>query len=85
MTPNSGQTHRGDFVSLTTGLAFLALAVWWLLEQTDSNVHSGWIAAGALLVLGAASFGIGVAPRRRSKPSSEAVYPEAQARNIIVE
>ncbi len=58
--------HRSDLVSLGAGLAFLALAGWWMTERTEIGVHGGWIVAAVLIALGAASLGSGLAPARRA-------------------
>ncbi|SCE88087.1 hypothetical protein GA0074696_1414 [Micromonospora purpureochromogenes] len=48
------RVHRTDLVSLTFGLLFLGLSVWWLLAQILGLALPpvGWFLAGALVVIG---------------------------------
>jgi hypothetical protein len=49
--------HSTDAVSLVFGVIFIAVAVWWLVDTylfINLNIPNvGWIAAGALIMLGA--------------------------------
>lgn len=46
--------HALDAVSLATGVVFLAVAAWWLLDRVIAvdAPSAGWIVAGALLLGG---------------------------------
>jgi hypothetical protein len=48
------KTHRTDGLSLTFGLVFLVITVWWLTAQAVnlSVPNAGWFVAGTLIVLG---------------------------------
>ncbi|MGW5673427.1 hypothetical protein ACWEVO_36870, partial [Micromonospora sp. NPDC003776] len=48
------KAHRTDLVSFAFGLAFLALAVWWLLARILGLTLPpvGWFLAGALVLIG---------------------------------
>ena len=47
--------HRTDGISLSFGLVFVLIAIWWAITQVV-NVHLpavGWMVAGALILFGA--------------------------------
>jgi hypothetical protein len=47
--------HRTDGISLSFGLLFVLIAIWWAITQVV-NVHLpavGWLVAGALILFGA--------------------------------
>lgn len=48
--------HGTDAVSLVFGILFVAISVWWVVDRyvfVDLDLpHVGWIAAGALILLG---------------------------------
>lgn len=64
--------HRTDGVSLTFGLFFLGLCLWWLTSRyVDFTVdipHLGWIIAGALIALGVAGVAASLRSGQRHTP-----------------
>ena len=69
--------HRTDGVSLSFGLIFLLIALWWALSRVV-NVHLpafGWLAAGALILFGV--IGLMGAIRSGRRPDSEPVHATA--------
>ena len=71
--------HRTDGISLSFGLMFLLVAVWWAIAQMV-NVKlpaAGWLVAGALILFGV--FGLLGAIRSGRRPEVPApVHAEAQ-------
>jgi hypothetical protein len=67
--------HRTDGVSLSFGLLFLFVAVWWAASQvmTVRLPAAGWLVAGGLILFGA----IGLLGAIRSGRRAEAVAPMA--------
>jgi hypothetical protein len=65
--------HRTDGVSLTFGLLFLSIALWWAVAQvmTVRLPAAGWLVAGALILFGA----IGLLGAIRSGRRTEEVVP----------
>jgi hypothetical protein len=65
--------HRTDGVSLSFGLLFLLVAVWWAVSQvmTVRLPAAGWLVAGALIFFGA----IGLLGAIRSGRRAEAPAP----------
>jgi hypothetical protein len=65
--------HRTDGVSLSFGLIFLAVAVWWAIAQVTAVrlPALGWLAAGALILFGV----IGVLSAIRSGRRAEVTTP----------
>lgn len=64
--------HRADLVSLVFGLVFLLIAVWWAVaRRLDVNLPAlGWLAAVALIVVGAAGLvGAVRGPREERTPA----------------
>jgi hypothetical protein len=72
--------HRADLVSLFFGLFFAAVAGWWALStylklRLDWNVPNlGWIAAGALILIGLLGVVASLRGDRREPSSSEPAY-----------
>jgi hypothetical protein len=69
--------HRMDGVSLSFGLLFLLVALWWGISQI-MTVHLpavGWLVAGALIVFGA----IGLMGAIRSGRRAEVPQPPVEA------
>jgi uncharacterized protein (DUF58 family) len=69
--------HRTDGVSLSFGLLFLLIALWWGITQIVSVrlPAAGWLVAGALIVFGA----IGLMGAIRSGRGAEVPQPPVQA------
>jgi hypothetical protein len=65
--------HRTDGVSLSFGLIFLAVAVWWAIAQVTAIKLPalGWLAAGALILFGV----VGVLSAIRSGRRAEVTAP----------
>lgn len=65
--------HRTDGISLSFGLVFVLVALWWAITQVV-NVHLpavGWLVAGALILFG----GVGLLGAIRSGRRDEAPAP----------
>ena len=71
------KSHRTDGVSLTFGVFFLFLAVWYALaRQVDLDLPMmGWSVAGGLILLGL----LGLAGALRTNRSAPAAAPDASA------
>jgi len=69
--------HRTDGVSLSFGLIFLAVALWWAVTQVvDVRLpNAGWLVAGGLILFGV----VGLLGAIRSGQRSEAAPVEAEA------
>jgi hypothetical protein len=65
--------HRTDGVSLSFGLIFLTVALWWAVSQVvDVRLpNAGWLVAGALILFGV----VGLLGAIRSGRRAEAVAP----------
>jgi hypothetical protein len=65
--------HRTDGVSLSFGLIFLAVAMWWAIAQVTAIrlPALGWLAAGALILFGV----VGVLSAIRSGRRTEVTTP----------
>ena len=71
--------HRTDGISLSFGLVFLLVAVWWAIAQVV-NVHlpaAGWLVAGGLILFGAIGL-IGAIRSGRRTEVPAPVQAEAQ-------
>ena len=69
--------HRTDGVSLSFGLIFLAVALWWAVSQV-MTVHLpavGWIVAGGLIMFGV--IGLFGAIRGGRRATADAAVPPA--------
>ncbi|AGL14541.1 hypothetical protein [Actinoplanes sp. N902-109] len=67
--------HRTDGISLSFGLIFLLVALWWAVSRVV-DVHlpaMGWLVAGALIFFGVAGLMGAVRSGRRSEPAAEPV------------
>ena len=64
--------HRTDGVSLTFGLIFLMIALWWAAAQVvDVRLPAlGWLAAGALILFGVVGLLGAIRPARRTGPEA---------------
>jgi hypothetical protein len=74
------KAHRTDGVSLSFGLIFLAVAVWWAVAQvtTVRLPALGWLAAGALIMFGV----VGLLSAIRSGRRAEVTAP-VQAEAVV--
>jgi hypothetical protein len=65
--------HRTDGVSLSFGLIFLAVALWWAVSQVvDIRLpNAGWLVAGGLILFGV----VGLLGAIRSGRNAEVVAP----------
>jgi hypothetical protein len=69
--------HRTDGVSLSFGLIFLLVALWWAVSQV-TNVRlpePGWLVAGALILFGAIGLLGAIRSGRRAEVAAPAVVP----------
>jgi hypothetical protein len=62
--------HRTDGVSLSFGLIFLTVALWWAVTQifTVRLPAAGWLVAGGLIIFGAAGLLGAIRSSRHSEP-----------------
>jgi len=73
MTP-----HRTDGVSLSFGVLFLLIALWWGVSQV-ADVHlpaAGWLIAGALIVFGVSGLLGAIRSGRRTDPVPAEAAPQ---------
>ena len=72
------QRHPTDFVELLFGLAFLATGAGFIVRQTtDRTFDPAWIAAIALVTVGAAFLALTLAHRPRSDDAADVDEPPA--------
>ncbi|MGX6602756.1 hypothetical protein ACWKSP_11540 [Micromonosporaceae bacterium Da 78-11] len=74
--------HRTDGVSLSFGLIFLAVALWWAVSEV-MTVHLpalGWIIAGGLIMFGVIGLLGAIRGGRRATVAAEALPAVAEAR-----
>lgn len=73
--------HRTDGLSLTFGLIFLVITVWWLAAQTVnlSLPNAGWFVAGTLIVLGVLGLVGALRAGRGGPPQDEEIAPPEAA------
>jgi hypothetical protein len=72
--------HRMDAVSLTFGLLFLLIAVWWAISQVIT-LHLpalGWTVAGGLILFGAIGLLGAITSGRREQPAPAPVIAETR-------
>jgi hypothetical protein len=64
--------HRTDRVSLSFGLLFLVIVLWWLLaSQVSIDLPTaGWFVAGGLILFGVLGLVGSLRPRRGNEPVS---------------
>jgi hypothetical protein len=64
--------HRMDGVSLSFGLIFLLIALWWAVSQvaTVRLPAAGWLVAGALILFGVIGLKGAIRSARRSEASA---------------
>ena len=69
--------HRTDGVSLSFGLIFLLVALWWAVAQvTDVRLpEPGWLVAGALILFGAIGLLGAIRSGRRAEVTEAAAVP----------
>ncbi|GAA2489817.1 hypothetical protein [Winogradskya humida] len=69
--------HRTDGVSLTFGLAFLLIALWWAVGQVVSvNLPApGWLVAGALIFFGVVGLMGAIRSGRRAETAAAIAAP----------
>ena len=69
--------HRTDGVSLSFGLIFLMVALWWAVSQvTDVRLpEPGWLIAGALILFGAIGLLGAIRSGRRAEVADTAAAP----------
>jgi hypothetical protein len=75
--------HRTDGVSLSFGLIFLAVAIWWAASQVIT-VHLpavGWVLAGGLILFGAIGLLGAIRSGRRTR---EEAGPTAQPEPVLI-
>jgi len=71
--------HRTDGVSLSFGLIFLLVALWWAVSRV-MTVHlpePGWLIAGALILFGAIGLLGAIRSGRRAEVTAPATEPVA--------
>ena len=63
--------HRTDGVSLSFGLIFLLVVLWWAVSQVvDLQLPAlGWLVAGALILFGLAGLSGAIRSGRRAEPA----------------
>ncbi|MEU8237870.1 hypothetical protein AB0C07_06475 [Actinoplanes missouriensis] len=74
------KAHRMDGVSLTFGLIFLGIAVWWAISRVIT-VHLpavGWIVAAGLIFFGVIGLLGAIRSGRREEPAPAPVAAEAR-------
>jgi len=60
--------HRTDVFSLTFGLLFGLVFLWWLLEELSVDVEAGWLAVAGLAILGGTATAAAIAPAVTRRP-----------------
>jgi hypothetical protein len=71
--------HRTDGVSLSFGLIFLAIVVWWIVAEAVGFALPavGWFVAGGLIVLGVLGLFGALRSARRTPPPPPVGLPES--------
>jgi hypothetical protein len=72
--------HRTDGVSLSFGVLFILVAIWWGVSRV-ADVHlpaAGWLIAGALILFGVLGLMGAILSGRRAEPEVAPVPAEAQ-------
>jgi hypothetical protein len=73
------ERHPTDFVELLFGLAFLAAGGAFIVHQTtDRSFDAAWIAAIALVTVGAAFLAVTLVRRPRTEPAGERTVGEVE-------
>lgn len=70
--------HRTDGVSLSFGVLFVLVAMWWAVSRV-ADVHlpaAGWLIAGALILFGVLGLTGAIRSGRRGEPAEVAAAPE---------
>jgi hypothetical protein len=76
--------HRTDGVSLSFGLLFLLIAIWWAISRVVT-LHLpavGWIVAGGLIVFGVAGLLGAIRSSRSATPAPVTEKPEPEQPEI---
>lgn len=60
--------HRTDVFSLTFGLLFGLVFLWWLLTELSVDVEAGWLAVTGLAILGGTAAAAAIAPAVTPRP-----------------
>ena len=73
--------HRTDGVSLSFGLLFLVIALWWAVARvmTVRLPNAGWLVAGALILFGAIGLLGAIRSGRRTEEAAEVPAPAEPA------
>jgi len=71
--------HATDMVSLIFGIVFVAIAGWWLITRYVSIQipHLGWVAAAALIAIGALGIVGSLRGERSAKPDPAPIPEES--------
>jgi hypothetical protein len=72
--------HRTDGVSLSFGVLFILVAIWWAVSRV-ADVHlpaAGWLIAGALILFGVLGLMGAILSGRRGEPQIAPVQAVAQ-------
>jgi hypothetical protein len=75
------RTHRTDGISLTFGLLFFGIVLWWLVAQlwTVQLPAAGWLIAGALILFGVIGLNGAIRSGRRTEEAVDVPVPAEPA------
>ena len=59
--------HRTDMFSLTFGLIFGLICLWWLVTELSVDINAGWLAVAGLSTLGAVAIATAITPTTTPK------------------